>query len=471
MPSILIVEDEEVLGKSIAAALSDDGFETLWIPSGESALELLDHRAVDLALMDVRLPGMSGLDLLRILSDQHPDTVCIIMTARGEVTTAVTAMKLGAVDFLLKPLDLDEVSELAKRHCQHRRIAQNWKYLQRDHAQRFGLHQFLGNCPRIESAKSMVRRLGRIQPRLGVPPPSVLISGATGTGKDLLARAIHYEGPRRDGPFVQINCAALPPALLESELFGHVKGSFTGAQSSKSGLFQVADGGTLFMDELGAMDLALQSKVLVAIDSLRIRPVGSTVEVLIDVQFVAAMNQDPQEWLDAGKLRADLYHRLRVINIELPRLAQRGDDIPRLADHFLSHYCRKFDLPRKRLSTDAKKRMRSYHWPGNVRELAHRVESAVLLSQDEVIDSEFLPESVLGCKKNGAGVSASGIDIDFSNGPISLDGVEEFLIREALESTGFNITKAAHLLGLSRDTLRYRVEKHGIVQKRNGAAL
>lgn len=468
MTSILVVEDEHVLGRTISEALCEDGFRANWVPSAEDAIDSLHDRTVDLALLDLRLPGMSGMELLRLLSEQHPDTVCIMMTAKGDVEVAVEAMKLGAADFLVKPLDLDALAAIARRQSNQRRMVQNWKYVQKDHASRFGLHQFLGNCPEIERAKGLVRKLSRISPAANTAPPSVLVSGPTGTGKDLIARAIHYEGPRRDGPFVQVNCAAIPESLLESELFGHAKGAFTSAQSAKRGLFEVADGGTIFMDELGTLDLALQSKLLVAIETCTVRPVGSLHEVAVDVQIVAAMNQEPNEWLRQGKLRDDLYHRLRVIHVELPPLSARGGDLDLLATHFIKSHCRKFGLDTKKLSEKARARLRSYHWPGNVRELANQLESAVLLSTGELIEEDYLPDVRRNQSISHVGFSGGELQVDFSKGPISLEAVECTLIRRALDATNQNVTKAASLLGLSRDTLRYRVEKHGFGERRNG---
>ncbi|MFQ5463153.1 MAG: sigma-54-dependent transcriptional regulator [Phycisphaerae bacterium] len=468
MASILIIEDEQVLGESCQAVLSDDGHDAYWVPSAEDALALLEHRAVDLALIDVGLPGIDGLAFLERLTDQHPDTVPIMMTASGDMRTAIAAMKKGARDFLLKPLDLDALSALAERQLGQRRLEQTLKYERQERAQRFGVHQFIGECPEIERAKSLVRRVGQLNRDTAASAPNILITGPTGTGKDLLAKTFHYEGGRRNGPFVQVNCAAIPDSLLESELFGYVKGAFTSASGSKRGLFEVADEGTLFLDELDSLDLALQAKLLTAIDTGRIRPIGSTVEVSVDIQIIAAMNRDPEPWVASGRLRADLFHRLRVLHIELPPLTTRADDMMLLAHHFLGRHCRKFGFPRKQLSRAAKAAMRAYQWPGNVRELSHRLESAVLLTDGETIEADFLPR--LG-DTDASGVAAregGPIELDFSRGPISLEKVEQQLIREALSATKHNISRAAQLLGISRDTLRYRVERHGLGVKRTG---
>ncbi|MHC5110805.1 MAG: sigma-54-dependent transcriptional regulator [Planctomycetota bacterium] len=465
MASILIVEDEQVLGESCREALTIDGYDAHWVDSAENAIGWLDQKTVDLCLIDINLPGMNGLELLKKMVEEHPETANIIMTARGDIQTAVKAMRTGAVDFLEKPLDLDTLSEVVKRDLKQKKIAQTLAFEQKHRTQEFGLHQIIGDCPKIQQAKTMVRRLSCIAGDGSVSTPSVLITGPTGTGKDLLARAIHYEGPRRSGPFVHINCAAIPHALLESELFGHARGAFTSAQSAKRGLFEVADEGTLFLDELGMLDLPLQAKILTAIESGKIRPVGSTAESTVNVQFVAAMNQDPEKWIAEGKMREDLYHRLRVVLIELPALATRGDDIEKLAQHFLAIHSRKFGFSTRKLTPAARAAIRQYHWPGNIRELAHRLESAVLLSEKEEIGADFLPAAV---PQTVDDVERDGIDIDFSRGSISLESVELALIKKALSATGSNVTRAANLLSISRDTLRYRMEKYDINSRKNG---
>lgn len=466
MARILIIEDEKVLAESCAKSLEMEGHEAHALPSAEAALDWLEGRSVDVAVVDINLPGQNGLNLLDHLRKEHPAGITIMMTAKGDVQTAVDAMKRGAVDFLLKPLDLDALSAVVRRNLKQRKIAQTLEYEQKNRTQEFGLHQIIGSSPKIELAKNMVRRLSMIN--ANGPAPSVLIVGPTGTGKDLMARAIHYEGPRRHGPFVHINCAAIPESLLESELFGHTKGAFTSAQSAKRGLFPVADEGSLFLDELGTLNLTLQAKILSAIETSRIRPIGGTEEIPVNVQILAAMNQDPTDWIAQGKLREDLYHRLRVVQIELPPLSGRGEDIIKLSEHFLDRHCRKFRMPVKKLSRAARSALRQYHWPGNIRELSHRLESAVLLCDENEITPEHLPTQAPKAAPQELAVGPSGLAVDFSRGPISLESIELTLIREALNATRHNVTRAADLLGITRDTLRYRMEKHEIAGRRNG---
>jgi DNA-binding NtrC family response regulator len=469
LASILIIEDEQLLGQTFQSSLSDEGHVVHWVSSAEAAQAWLTNRHVDLALIDIRLPGIDGVQFLRELLHTHPDTIAIMMTAQGDVETAVHAMKLGAVDFLIKPVDLDAVALIARRNLRQRRLAQTAKYEQRSRSNQFGLHQIIGECPQIEKARALVRRMCHLGVSASEHPPSILITGETGTGKDLLASAFHYEGPRRDGPFVQINCAALPESLAESELFGHTKGAFTSAGTNKRGLFEVADQGTLFLDEIGALPLALQAKILTAISTGRIRPVGSVDETTVNVQLVAAMNQDPLRLVQEGKFREDLYHRLRVLHAHLPPLRERGDDLHLLAEHFIAAHCRKFTLGRKRLSPQAREALCAYHWPGNVRELCHRLESAVLLG-GEVLEADLLPGPSRGAVLAEAEGEAAMISADFSRGPVPLESVERELIVRAMVAAHNNVSGAAKLLSISRDTLRYRLEKYGLQTKRNGDA-
>lgn len=465
MATILIVEDEKLLGKSLQASLQDEGYQAHWVASGEEAVVWLKDHQADLALLDCRLPAMSGIELLEELSRSHPDLAAVMMTAHADVQTAVRAMRCGACDFLIKPLDLVALGEVARKNLHNRRISQTLKHEQRTRTQEFGLHQIVGRCAGIEKAKALVRRLATLQVDEHARPPNVLITGETGTGKDVFARSIHFEGPRRLGSFVHVNCAALPESLVESELFGHVRGAFTDARSSKRGLFEVADQGTLFLDEIGALPLGVQAKVLTAIDSGMIRPVGAAAELQINTHLVTAMNQDPVEWVKQGKFREDLYHRLRVIHIDLPPLRERGGDLKTLSDHFLAVYCRKFSMPVKHISRAGRDALQRYDWPGNVRELSHCMESAVLLSGD-TIDDGFIP---VRRSRNGSphtNGNGSAISLDFSRGPISMEHVERQLITRAMAATNNNVSRAAQLLDLSRDTMRYRLEKHGFNGKR-----
>ncbi len=490
MASILVVEDERLLGRSIAGCLEDDGHKTNLEGSAEDAVLWLSSHQADLAFVDIRLPHASGLDLLKALRESHPDLIVVMMTANADVRTAVQAMKDGASDFLIKPLDLEAVSIVARKCLQHRRLTQRWKHDQKCKTQEFGLHQVLGESVGIEKAKAMVRRMAQFDLADTDRPPNVLITGETGVGKDLFARAIHYEGSRREGPFVQVNCAGIPDGLVESELFGYVKGAFTDARSNKRGLFEVADTGTLFLDEIGGLPLAMQAKVLTAIETRRIRPLGAPEEISVNIHLVSAMNQDPESMISSGGFREDLYQRLKVMRLHLPPLRERVGDIDMLADRFIATYCQKFGMAVKGMTRRARLALRRYDWPGNVRELSHCIESATLLSGD-VIDADVLPGSRVSGQARGdltaggattggattggattggamAGVSHEAIPLDFTQGPISLESVEQRLIRRAMDVAEHNVTRAAELLDVSRDTLRYRLEKYGVEPRRNG---
>lgn len=470
MADILIVEDETSLGRTLKMSLSDDGHQVHWVTSAEAAAEWLPSRHCDLALVDLRLPKRDGMDLLRKISADHPDTTVVIMTAHGDIRTAINAMKLGAADFLLKPLDLDAVSIVAQRNIQRDRINRNWKRAAAQSIVEHGLDQIIGDCPQMKNVKAIIQRLSKIAMSSDRVAPNVLITGETGTGKDLLARAIHVEGPRRDAAFVQVNCAALPESLAESELFGHVKGAFTDARDDKRGLFQLADGGTLFLDEVCSLPMTIQAKLLTAIEQCRIRPVGAAQEKHVDVHLVAAMNRDPQKLIENGTLRADLYHRLRVLEVQLPPLRSRGSDLDALTDHFVQRHSESMGGPVRKLSVTARRAIRSYHWPGNVRELSHAIETAVLLSERTITEKEIARPGDNTALESASTASGSILDtnghasisFDFSKGPISLESVERQLFEQAMVAAQYNIARAADMLAVSRDTMRYRLDKYGL---------
>jgi DNA-binding NtrC family response regulator len=458
MAMILVVEDERILGKTLVSSLQADGHDALLARSAERALEIIESQIIDVALVDYRLPGMNGVQLLKSLQSTQPEIGTVMMTAHGEVSTAVEAMKAGAVDFLIKPIDLDVVSMVADRTIKNRRQSDILKHQHRNGRDEFRLDEILGSCPQLERAKDVVRRIARLTIESGSKPPNVLITGETGTGKDLFARALHFERDDGQGPFVQINCAALPANLAESELFGHVKGAFTNAHDTKRGLFEAADEGSLFLDEVNSLDLSIQAKLLTALESCRIRPVGSVDERSVNVRVVAAMNRDPEEEIAEGRLRSDLYHRLRVVQIHLPPLRARGDDLLTLAEHFVRMHCQKFQIPHRRLPEAFKQKLGNYDWPGNVRELKHCLETVVLLSEGE-LSPLYIPQRQ--DREFGGTPSLSAFKhYDFSGGPVNLEEIERGWIVSAWESSGHNMTRAASLLGITRDTMRYRAEKY-----------
>jgi len=463
MATVLVVEDEPALGRGLRDALSGAGYCANWVSSAEEALKWTKDHSLDLAILDVRLPGMNGLELLAALSKEPYPPSAIVITAHGDIRMAVQAIKLGADEFLPKPIDLHALLALVERTVNRKRSDRALDYHRKEAVTIHGLHRIIGRCEAIERVRQLVSMVAKLGNAITDEPPNILITGETGTGKDLLARAFHVEGPRAAHPFVHVNCAALPETLVESELFGHVKGAFTDARAAKTGLFEQANDGTLYLDELGQLPNHVQAKLLTSIETRAIRPVGGVEERPVRVQIIAAMNQPVEESLAKGTLRQDLFHRLSVIQAHLPPLRERGDDVDLLINHFLVLHCERFKVPLKRLSPEASAFLRAYHWPGNIREMHHWLESAILQSGD-VIELHHLPAPLDRAKTvQITGGSKSQIDIDWSAGPIMLEDLERRLLSGALARCGGNLSKAAKLLGLTRYAMRYRAAKYGIL--------
>jgi len=462
MSRVLIVEDELVLAKNLRSKLTAHGLEAVIANSAEEALKVFGTIMPDLVLLDIRLPGIDGLTLLPKLKAESPSTNVIVMTAHGSERVAVDAMRAGAFEYLTKPVDLDELLLVVNRALEHQQLADNLSFLRRQEEQRSGLDRIIGESAGIRGLKETIRRLTRTEVIALSDPPTVLIMGETGCGKDLVARAIHYEGPRRTKPFIHVNCTALPATLFESELFGHVSGAFTSAVKAKRGLFEVANGGTIFLDEIGHLDADSQAKLLLAIEHRQIRPVGATEARPINVHIIAATNRDLAAAVTANEFRRDLYHRLRVIEMIVPPLRTRREDIPMLAAFFLAAHCRRFGLAPKRLSDDAIDTLARYNWLGNVRELSHILESAVLqVDGAEVTDRDLR----LGQEEGGGhGIrvdlpGGKSISMDFNNGTPTLDEVEYTILSTAFDYFGRNLSRAARSLGITREALRYRLNK------------
>lgn len=457
-PLIMVVEDEAILGDSICTYLEHHGYTTAVARSGEEGIPLAEENSPDVALVDIRLPGVDGLGVLRKLKDVSAGTEVVMMTAHASVASAVEAMKAGAFDYLTKPLDLDEVRVVVDKALAHQRIRRELSYLKAREETGGHTAEILGESPAIRVLRQQIDRIAALESADG-GAPTVLIRGETGSGKEMVARAIHYGSPRAKGPFVEINCAAIPSTLLEAELFGYEKGAFTDARSAKPGLFEAADGGTLFLDEIGHMELGLQVKLLKAIEDKAIRRVGGVRPKSFNARIVAATNRNLEAAIAEGAFRPDLYYRIKALTLDLPPLRSRGSDITLLARHFLDRFTRQYGLPVKTLTPEAEAVLLAYSWPGNVRELAHLVERAILLHEGRTIAAVHLglPAADTAARVQ---VGPGAIRVDFSAGGIRLDEVERQLILEALEAASWNRGRAAQLLAISKETLRYRMEKY-----------
>jgi two-component system, NtrC family, response regulator AtoC len=461
IPAVLIVEDERVLAEAVSDYLTRHGFETAVAGSGEAALDMIHRSEPDLVVLDYQLPGMDGLEVLREIRQRAPQAAVIMLTAHGNVKTAVEAMRAGAFDYLTKPIDLEELALVLGRARSHARLERELRLLQGSDGRGAPGERIVGTSEATRHLRAQVERLAGLDQGPGGAPP-VLISGETGTGKGLVSRAIHDLSPRAERPFVEVNCGAIPAQLLESEMFGYERGAFTDARAAKPGLFEAADGGTLFLDEVGAMPLELQVKLLKAIEDRSVRRLGGLRQKTVDVRIIAATNADLDRAANEGTFRADLLYRLKVLTLVLTPLRSRPEDVVPLARHFLAETGRRYRRPR-RLTPDAEASLRAYEWPGNVREVANVIERVVLLHEGEEIGAATLGLPTL--THGGAPIEvggAGGVKVDFSQGGLSLSELERTLIVEALKATGGNRRRAAELLGISVETLRYRMEKHAL---------
>jgi two-component system, NtrC family, response regulator AtoC len=448
--TVLIVDDERTLARSIKTFLTESGYQAEVAGTAEQALELLDRLRPDVIFLDVRLPGMSGIELLQRIHEFDPKVPVVMMTAFGTIEGAVDAVKRGAFDYLKKPVDLDELKLLADRAREHALMRQELSYYRGRTTREAPFAGIVGNSPVMRAVLDRARQVAGLN---DVPP--VLITGETGTGKGLVARSIHASGARASNPFIEVNCTALPATLMEAELFGHERGAFTDAKESKIGLFEAAEGGFLFLDEIGDVELSLQGKLLRAIEERVVRRVGGVRDRTVDVRIISATNRDLERESQHGRFRKDLYFRLAVILLRLPALRERGDDVLLLAEAFLRRFSVKYGRDVTRIETPASDALLRYSWPGNVRELSHVIERAVLWSQGQALAAEHLsliePEPA---RASGSELPPAGVD---------LAQWERSVIEQALREAGGNQTKAAHRLGISRDTLRYRIKKFGIV--------
>lgn len=449
---IAVCDDELLIRLWFEDRLGEAGFDVETFEKGEDLLDALSALPFDLVLLDLRLPGGSGIDLLPRIFEKERRLPVIMITAHGEVETAVRAVRAGAHHFLEKPVDLTELLLLIDQALANQRLISEIERYRDGNLWQFSDVSLVGRSRALGGVAEIITRLA-----LRGRPANVLIRGESGTGKDVVARAIHARGPRGAAPFIAVNCTALPEHLVESELFGHQAGAFTDAKTEKRGLFELADGGTLFLDEVGDMPRAAQAKLLQVLESHAVRRVGGTRDIPVDVHLVAATNRDLEDAVAAGDFREDLYYRLNVVPISIPPLRDRREDVAPLAQHFLESLTADLRVPQRTLSAATIRALEAYSWPGNARQLKNVLERILLLRDEEVIDLDALP----------AEIGDGGAVVDRGSIPLPVDGldlikVERGLIQQALKRAGGNKTQAARLLGLSRDTLRYRVEKFGI---------
>jgi two-component system response regulator PilR (NtrC family) len=453
---ILIVDDERSMREMLAILLKKEGLDVRSAGSRAEAADQLARGAVDLVLTDVKLPDGDGLEILRHVKAGSPETAVVVMTAYGTAEMAVAARKLGAEAYILKPFDVDELRIVVRDALANRRLREEVVRLKREVGQAYGLDRVIGVSQVMASLFEMVRAIAPTS-------STVLVTGESGTGKELVARAIHGLSGRSDGPFVSINCGALPDTLLESELFGHVKGAFTDARQGKKGLFEAANGGTLFLDEVGETSPPMQVKLLRALQERRVRPVGGTQEIDVDVRVIAATNAPLETLVEQKRFREDLFYRLQVIPIRTPSLRERREDVPLLAQHFLERFAREMGKRVAKISAEAMRHLQAYDWPGNVRELENVIERAVAFETTEAVMPERLPESVL---LPARAEPLPGIGDGFSLDAY-LQSVEARLLGEALDRSGGDRGVAARLLGVSPRSLRYLLQKHGGVGAKN----
>jgi DNA-binding NtrC family response regulator len=443
---ILVVEDEEKLRRVIELQLVSAGFEVDQAGTAEEGLKLADR--ADLILTDLRLPGMDGLELIRAIRRQNAATPIVVITAFGTVESAVEAMKAGAFDFLPKPFSMDHLMAVVHKALEVRSLRDENRKLREELVRRYSFENIVGRSPAMQEIFATIERVAPTR-------ATVLIAGESGTGKDLIARAIHYQSPRRDRPFVKINCTAIPENLMESELFGYEKGAFTGAVTSKPGRFELADTGTVFLDEIGDVPPNIQVKLLRVLQEREFERLGSNRTRQIDVRVIAATNADLRAALEQGAFREDLYYRLNVVPINVPPLRERKEDIPALAEHFLRKYAAEFSSPVKAISDEALQVLLGHHWPGNVRELENVIERSLVLCSGEILEAADIRLDTAPRNSRAAGepLLPEGM---------TLEEHERELIRKALERAQGNKSQAARLLGLSRNALRYRLSQMGL---------
>jgi DNA-binding NtrC family response regulator len=461
---ILVVDDEPMIRYTLAEALRGWGYEPIEVGTMAQALLAFDAEQPAVVLQDINLPDGSGLDALQEIKRRQPQAIVIMITAEVHVENTIAALRGGAYDFIGKPIDLNELQVTIRNAIEAGRLRREVNLIRRERTREFSFEQIVGRSQAMAKTIALARKVAESE------ASSVLLQGESGTGKDLVAKAIHYSSRRAEAPFVPINCAAIPATLIESELFGHEKGAFTDARARKEGLFEQAEGGTLFLDEIGELELGLQAKLLRVLEEGAFRRVGGLKDLPLDVRVIAASNRDLRAASEAGRFRLDLYYRLSVIQIDLPPLRERSDDVLALTEHFIAHFNERLRKRVRGLTPAVAEIFRTYSWPGNVRELRNVIERVMILEDEDLITTTYLPRGlapreIKAAGAAGQGPSGSEASSDLASlfqlpaSGVALEEVEMSLVRQAMTRSGGNQTRAAELLGISRDQLRYRLKK------------
>ncbi|HXV60501.1 MAG TPA: sigma-54 dependent transcriptional regulator [Vicinamibacteria bacterium] len=456
LDKVLIVDDEDLIRWSLQQKLTNWGYRTFQAPDAQTAIELAESESPDLVLLDIHLPDRNGLEVLQAIKELDARCIVIIMTAYGVLEDAVKALRFGAYDFVSKPLNFEELKATLQNALEAIKLRQELRHFREQDRKRSGVDSIIGESRAITEAVEMMKKVALS------PATTVLLQGESGTGKDLFAKAIHYASSRADKPFLAINCAALPENLVESELFGHERGAFTDARQQKKGLLELADGGTILLDEIGEMPLGLQAKLLRVLENQSFKRVGGIQDVRVDVRIIASSNRDLKKMVALERFRQDLYYRLNVITIDLPPLRDRRADVKVLARRFIEDLNAAFGKQIEGLTPQAEALLAGYPWPGNVRELRNAIERAMILEDGPRIGAEAFPFD--SGDRHAIGSERSLPSLDIPETGTSLDRVEEELIRQALQRTGGNQTRAAKLLDITRDTLRYKMKKFRLTE-------
>lgn len=459
LSTILIIDDQKLIRDSLKSALQQEGYRVFVAETGEEGLNIFKRETVELVLLDIRLPDVNGIDILKQIKTLNDDAIVIMMTGYGTVENAVTAMKLGAFDYFNKPFKTKNISTIIKLALETQKLKREVEGIKDKARSLYGTGKIIGQSNAILNTLDMIKKVSRID------SSTVLIEGESGTGKELVAKAIHYNSGRSDGPFIEINCSAIPYTLLESELFGYDQGAFTDAKRSKNGLFEQANGGTLFLDEIGDMDIAMQSKLLNVLQERKLRRLGGRKTIQFDARIITATNHNLREDIRQNKFREDLFYRINVLNIYLPPLRERKEDIVLLAKHFIDEFNKSFRKNVKDIEEDALQAMQNYFWPGNVRELRNTIERIMIIDNPDTIMMKHLPREVLN-KSDADPFSDRSVNLDIPENGLDIReftlAMQAQLIKKALLKTKGNKSKAAQLLNLDRFSLRYLINKVGL---------